>query len=147
MGYYIDMAFKSNYETYEELLEFMVDFAKDWQGKKYLNPNTFIDREYIEDLLNNNVYFDVNGDICISVSTKYGSLIQKGIEEFTNKLIKEDREEDFSLAEAGEEYDDYGVKGDYDYDVDVYVYKEIDPGLYKPVKLKKGALFINIEID
>lgn len=146
MGYYMDILFKSNYETYQELLEFIVEFAKDWQYRKYLNPNDVINKEYIEDLLEDDVFYDERGDICIKSCVKYGTLIQKGIEEFTKKLIDENREEDFTLAEAGEEYDDYGVKGEYDLDVDVYVYKEIEPALRKPKKLKKGNLFIKIEI-
>lgn len=146
MGYYIDILFKSDYEVYKELIGFIVEFAKDWQYKKYLNPNDIIDEDYVENLLEGDVFFDENGDICIKSSTKYGTLIQQGIEKFTNKLIEDGREEDFTLAEAGEEYDDYGVKGEYDLDVDVYVYKEIEPSLVKPHKLKKGSLFIKIEM-
>ncbi len=146
MGYYIDLLFKSNYETYQELLDFIVEFAEEWKYKKYLDlPNAEINKEYIEDLLEGDVYFDETGDICIQSSTKYGTLIQQGLEKFASKLIDENREEDFTLAEAGEEYDDFGVKGEYDYDVDVYVYKEIEPALRNPCKLKKGNLFIKID--
>lgn len=146
MGYYIDMLYKSNYETYQEYLEFAVEFNNSWEYKKYVNDGQEIDTDYIEDLLENDVYFDQNGDICIKIGTKYGTLIQKSIDAFVRKLEEEGREEDFTLAEAGEEYDDYGVRGDYDPDVDVYVYKEIEPALSKPSKLNKGALFINIEL-
>ena len=146
MGYYIDMAFKSNYETYQEYLEFAANFNNSWEYKKYVNGGKDIDAEYVEDMIDDDVYFDENGDICIKVNTKYGTLVQQSMDAFARKLEEENREEDFSLAEAGEEYDDYGVRGEYDYDVDVYVYKEIEPALIKPKKLKKGALFININI-
>lgn len=148
MGYYIESVLKFNIDTYEEFLEFGVQKAKEDRSSvigRQIDPyDVNATTETIEELFENEIYLDINGSICISTLYKYGTFANYIIDEFVKKLQDEDRYDDFTMATVGEELTDMGWFGDYD--DSIYISREIEPNLYKPIKLKKGTLFIKIDL-
>lgn len=150
MGYYIDSVIKFNIDTYEELLEYGAMKAKEERNSiigRVIEPYDLnATTETIDELINEDgeVYLDDDGSICIKLFFKYGSFIQSVIEGFVSKLIEEEREDEFTYLSLGEEFEDTEQSGYYD--DDMFIVREMETNLSKPMKLKKGTFFVKIDL-